>query len=1141
MSLSSKAALFAALLLMFAGSVFAQTGTVRGNVTDATGAVVPGAGIEATNLQTGQVSAVESSGAGIYLLNNLPIGTYRITAQYPGFKTFSREPVRIETSTTTTVDIQVELGEPTQTVVVEGTVAPLVQTDSAEMSTIMEEKMVLDLPLDIGRKTASGGGSGRRQIEGFMYLTPGVTGNQWGKHILGSTEHTNQNIIDGIPYTPQETPGLMASTSPPYEAIAEYKISTTQYPAQVGRGMGITTYTFKSGTNDFHGNAYWIFRHDKLDARGFFAADKSRIRQNESGGRIGGPIIKDKTFFFFSYQDFRKRGGANLGIDTIPPVDFRGGDFSRYRDLSGNLLPIFDPASTRSDGQGGFERTAFENNIIPSSRFDPIAVQTLATLPNPDSGGIVNNWQRRARSLLNDQIFAVRLDHNLTSNQHISGSWWHVQRRNSGYSSWGGAPPESGTDEDKGTDAWRFNWDYVVRPNLIHHFGVGGNRDFKNKFPLSDVDVTANPFGIPGLPGDAYGTPTFNLGQTSTSIIGSPVSYLAMGNSSNLAEDTHDRAFIFVDNLTWVKGKHTVQLGGELWHSQFQRYDRRNSGGVFNVSALSTSQPNSPNFQTWGEPVASLLLGQMFSGTVRLNPVPATYNTRYLAMFVEDKFQVSPKLTLSLGLRYEIPWAIREADSRIAIVDPNLANPSAGGLPGAYVYGNENVTPPLNLRDVGPRLGLAYRVNQKTVIRSGFGIIYAQSNALSSGVELNGNSLLTGYRAEHTVPSLDGGITPAFVLSEGMPVLNVSLPSTDPGLFVGGVADYLAPNSGKAPYTVNYNLTVQHQFGKGWFVEAAYVGAKATRLGANLENFNQVPSSFLSLGSTLQSQVGSEQANAAGITAPYPGFRGSVAQALRPFPQYTNWVTHANGIGNMTYHSFQGSMQRRFSSGFGALVNYTFSKTITDVGSGALWASVGNASLDTANRRLEKALASYDQPHVLNASWVYQLPLTKQTSGLKAKVLGGWQVAAVMQYASGTPIGVTGGPFLPIFNGGNRPDSVLGVEQSNWGGDPSTSLYLNKDAFSQPAPFTIGNVGKNLPNLRRPFNLEEGLNISKRTYINSIREGFHIEFRTEFSNLFNRVVFSGPSSNFNNASNFGLISGQANNPRSIQLFLKFHF
>jgi hypothetical protein len=1141
MSWVSKTALLAVAIVLFAGSAFAQTGAVRGTVMDATGAVVPGVNIEVINLQTGQVTAVESSGAGIYQLNNVPIGTYRLNAQVPGFKTFSREPVRIETSTTTTVDVGLELGEPTQTVVVEGTVAPLIQTDNAEMSTIMEEKMVLDLPLDIGRKTTSGGGSGRRQIEGFMYLTPGVTGNQWGKHILGSTEHTNQNIIDGIPYTPQETPGLMASTSPPYEAVAEYKISTTQYPSQVGRGMGITTYTFKSGTNAYHGNAYWIFRHDKLDARGFFATQKSRIRQNEVGFRIGGPIVKDKTFFFFSYQDFRRRGGANLGIDTIPPVDFRQGDFSRYRDLQGNLLPIFDPATTRGDGRGGFERTPFENNRVPSARFDPIAVQTLATIPNPDYDGIINNWERRAKALLDDHPFALRLDHNLTANQHISGSWWRVFRRNTGYSSWGGAPPETGVDEEKGTDAWRFNWDYVIRPNLIHHFGVGGNRDFKTKFPLSDVDVTANPFGIPGLPADAYGTPTFNLGQTSTSIIGSPVSYLAMGNSTNLTEDTHDRALIFVDNFTWVKGKHTFQFGGEIWHSEFRRYDRRNSGGVFNVSALSTSQPNSPNFQTWGEPVASFLLGEMFSGTVRINPVPATYKTRYLAMFAEDKFQVTPKLTLSLGLRYEIPWAIREADSRIAIVDLNLPNPAAGGLPGAYVYGNDAVRPPLNLRDFGPRVGLAYRLNPRTVVRSGFGIIYAQSNALSSGVELNGNSLLTGYRAEHTVPSLDGGITPAFVLSEGMPVLNVTLPSLDPGLFVGGVADYLAPNSGRAPYTVNYNLTVQRELGWGLFVEGAYVGAKATRLGANLENFNQVPSSFLGLGPTLQSQVGSDQANAAGITAPYPGFKGSVAQALRPFPQYTNWVTHANGIGNMTYHSLQLSLQRRFASGFGALVNYTFSKTITDVGSGALWASVGNASLDTANRRLEKALASYDQPHVLNASWVYELPLTRQTSGAKAKILGGWQVAAAMQYASGTPIGITGGPFLPIFNVGNRPNSVLNVDQSQWDGDPASSLYLNRAAFSASAPFTLGNVGKNLPSLRRPFNFDENLNISKRTPIPSIRENFLVEFRAEFSNLFNRVVFSGPSSDFNNATNFGRVSGQANNPRSIQLFLKFHF
>src|SRR6185503_19923838 len=269
--------------------VYGQTtsGAIRGSIRDASNAVVPSAEIKATHLAGGHVFSSVSTASGVYHLGNLPIGNYRLEARSSGFRTFVTEPVRVETATTTTVDILLQVGQSAETVNVEETVAPLIQTDTAELSTVVEAKMLLDLPLDIGGKSTSGAGSGRRQIEQFLFLTPGITGDQWSKHILGSPMHTNQTIIDGIPFAPQESPGYMAPTAPPFASVEEFKFATTMYSAQVGRGIGISNYTIKSGTNEFHGNAEWFLRNDKLDARGFFNPTKNPIRQNEIAFRVG--------------------------------------------------------------------------------------------------------------------------------------------------------------------------------------------------------------------------------------------------------------------------------------------------------------------------------------------------------------------------------------------------------------------------------------------------------------------------------------------------------------------------------------------------------------------------------------------------------------------------------------------------------------------------------------------------------------------------------------------------------------------------------------------------------------------------------------------------------------------------------------
>ncbi len=1115
----------------FAGVAWAQAtaGSLRGVVTDQTGSVIPSADVMATNLSTGQQLATQTTEAGVFVLGNVPVGDYELAVESIGFKRHTQQPVNVGTASTTSINVTLQVGEVTESVTVEGSFTPLMQTDNSEVSTVMERKMVIDLPLDLGGRTATAGASGRRQIEAFIYLTPGITGDQWNKHFLGSPMHSSQAVVDGIPHALQESPGLTGRTSPPFEAVEEFKVATTMYPADTGRGFGVVNYTMKSGTNEWHGNAFWFVRNDKLDASGFFNDERPIVRQNEFGGTIGGPILKNKLFVAGAYQGFRRRGGAtSRGTQTIPTAAFRNGDFSELRTPAGAQIPIFDPRSNRPDGQGGIVRDPFPNNIIPGSQISRVAADVMSAMPEPDRPGIVDNWNDRSKIPTDDDVYSTKVDYNVSEKHRVSFSMWRVDLGQNRFAAWG---EDSILDTGFGTfftgGGYRVNYDFTVRPTLLNHFAWGYSNSDKDR--IGNFESPGNVFNIPNIPTDVEQVSSFQV-----------PGYLAIGNAGGGPDITKDSANIFTDTVTWIKGRHNIKFGGEFWSQRFSRFDGRQAAGIFQFNRQSTSQPNSPNFSNWGDSVASMLVGDVFSSERLVNPIDAIYDTNYLAFFAEDKFQVSQKLTLSLGLRYDLPWSIKERNENISAIDFNLANPNAGGLPGAYVFGNDRIRPDLDTTQWAPRLAMAYRWNEKTVIRAGFGLIYAQTNALVSGMELGGSSLLAGFFDRSNPRSLDQGITPAYSLDDGPPPFEGTLPNLDPGIKVGDVADWIDPDGGKAAYTTNFNFTIQRELPFGLFTDLAYVGAKGTNLPSKLDNPNQVGTEYLGLGSLLNANINSPGAIEAGFTSPYPGFNGTVSQSLRRFPQYTNLVIHASPVGNHTYHSFQAKVQKRFSHGLSFLVAYTLSKTISDT-QGNAWANIESAARDTGNRGLEKAVAPFDQGHNLSVNFVYELPGSTLT-GAKGALLKGWQLSGSVLYQNGVPLSISGGPSLPLFNGGNRPNRVSGVDRftgvSKGDFDPAQDLLLNINAFSQPAPFTYGDVSRTEPDLRGFSFWNESLSLVKRTYI---REQMNVEFRAEFFSIFNRVVFTNPASNANNAQSFGRVSGQANTPRTIQFALKFNF
>ncbi|PYV38438.1 MAG: hypothetical protein DMG06_25665 [Acidobacteria bacterium] len=353
----------------------AGTGSIRGLVTDASGAVLPDVQIEATNVATQLKFSTTSTGAGVYALSSLPIGVYKVVVQHAGFKQFIQENVDIATGSTTTVNIALAVGEVSETVTVTESVAPLMQTDNAEVATVVENRVVMDLPLQVG-----GGAGGRRQVESFIFLSPGVTGDFFTKTFNGSTNLSNMAQVDGIAWTNAEVPGRFWEGTPPFEAVQEFKVANTLHPPEVGRAFGVTNYTLKSGTNRFHGNAYEFHREAAFDARGFFQSSKPRVIQNEFGGTFGGPIIKDKTFFFGTYSGFRlAAGGGGSTLFTLPPLDFRQGDFSRLLPLG---IKIYDPQTTRVEG-GGYVRDPFPGNIIPADRVSAVARTTIVSSGTP--------------------------------------------------------------------------------------------------------------------------------------------------------------------------------------------------------------------------------------------------------------------------------------------------------------------------------------------------------------------------------------------------------------------------------------------------------------------------------------------------------------------------------------------------------------------------------------------------------------------------------------------------------------------------------------------------------------------------------------------------------------------------------------
>lgn len=1123
-------------LLLVAAALHAQTtlGTITGRVLDPSGGAVVSASIAATNTATGLVYKTTTNSAGNYVLQQLALGDYDVTVEAPGFRKYVRKNVVLMVAQTVTLEVALEVGQVEQTVEVTTSVGEL-QTSTSDLGTTIDRGKLLELPLTINGRT--------RDIEGFIFLAPGVSGDSTNTQISGSPNRAKEVLVDGIASTGIESGGVIpGNTRPSVETIGEFRLLRANFNAEYGRtGGGIQVFTTRSGTNQYHGAGFDFLRNDALDARGFFLPTVPVNRQNEFGASIGGPLTipkvyngKNKTFFFVVYGGYRYRLGAPNGLVSLIPNEYRAGNFANAG------ATIYDPASTRTVN-GVIVRDAFAGNTIPTSRFSSVSKAVIGALPAPINNSLFNNYINVGRGYVNENQINVKIDHAFSDRHRLNGFFYkdvleQLDPLGGGgeRTAFPGGPTPSAYNRNR--NHWvRLADDFVLSPTMLNHIGIGWtrflttidsasiNQDWPTKLGLTGVNTAANnSFPCISFPGSGY------------SSLGHP-------NCNSRTLQTNN-ALQFDESLSVVRGAHSLKFGYEYRFMETNGIDSYRAAGLFAFNALETGVPNQPRT---GNAMASFLLGVVDNGTEKVFAYYPRNRYQYMAGYAQDDWKITRKLTLNYGLRYDLFFPRYEKLDNLSTFDPAIANPGAGGRLGALVFlGNgsgrngRRSFSDTYYKTFAPRLGLAYQVTPKTVLRAGYGIYYAAGNNVA-GLR-DSLSQTYGYSASPVFATLDQGATPAFNWDAGFPQNYPKPPFIDPTAANGQDVRYIGRDDARAPYFQNWSFTVQRELSSRMSFETAYLGTKGTRLGSALMHLNEVNPANLSLGALLSQQIGSAAANAAGYFAPYTGFRGSVAQSLRPYPQYLDLYNRSNPSGNSTYHSLQTQFNIRAAKGLNLQLAHTWAKTVTDSN---VLAGGGLSGQTFYNRRLEKAIADTDIPQIFALAYSYELPIGPNklvnVQGMAGRIIGGWTLTGIQQYSTGTPIVLTANNSLPLFTSVLRPNVISGqVRQLGTGSfDPATGRWINPAAFAVAPALQFGSSARSYTDLRAPNFYNENFGLMKQV---KMWERVTLTLRGEFFNAFNRVVFSAPTANVSSA-NFGKITAQSNVPRQGQVGVRLEF
>ncbi|MCI0724964.1 MAG: carboxypeptidase regulatory-like domain-containing protein [Acidobacteria bacterium] len=1139
--------------------------------------------ITATDVSTGIKRKVATNEDGYYTVGLLEVGTYELLVEMEGFKQIVRSGIKLSIGEVARIDFVLELGEITQRVEVTEDASPL-NFENAELKQAITTDTVRELPLILGGRP--------RTAIAFVTLLPGVTtgagSNTYQTQINGGINEGDEALVDGISIQDglnTETGAALSSGNNPIsvEAISEISVLTSNAEPHYGSTLsGVVTSSTKSGTNAFHGSLFEYLRNTVLNARQFGVPTRPKNNQNAFGGTIGGPIklpgvwsAKRKSYFFLAHERFRIRGGATVPILSIPSLKQRSGDFSDWVDSAGRLIPVFDPATTRPNPNFApnlptgatnlpFLRDQFMGcdgnspNVICQS--DPRLQNSLAKkwfqfLPNPTFGGPLNNYVApfaRDTQLFNQSnLWDVRIDHHFGDKDHFFGTY-HSRRSVPSLTTF--LPPQLATERPYQKN-WsilpRLSWDHTFSPTLLNHAAIGYNDTFVESECLDKEFAGILP-QIPGV-ADHNNPPVINLAEFS-----------GWGCNSELRGSRP--TYIVNDLLTKVRGSHTFKFGGEYRKLGINQVNRDNGSGAFAFSRLNTGLLGI----TSGSSVASFILGRVASGSGQFRTVEDFYGRADAwSLHFGDTWRATPKLSVNWGLRWDVSRPSVEKYDRLSFFDFG-PNPRAGNRPGRLAFAGDNYgaasfgdrhPEKTWYKGLAPRLGLAYRLTPATAVRAGYAMIIQQ--AYYPG--WNGGIALDGFNSGHSVSSSQGGLEPAFLLSQGLPQNFVRPPFIDSSYRNGQGLNYRPFDANRLPYSQQWNLTIEHQFTNSFYVSAAYVANKGTRLPSRVAPLNALDPKYLAMGQQLYDQFQPGQTHLHGVPLPYEGWvqqmtgcAPSVAQALLPYPQYCSALAGQNeNAGNSSYHSLQLKAEHRFSKGMWVLASYTLGKILNDnhntqPDAGA-W-SGANGAISPFERQRNKSLSITDVPQTLSVAMTYELPFGKakrfiNSAGAADRLISGWELSSVVRATSGIPFVIRNfaGCNVPAqFRAGCIPAILPGAnpfaQKTDSSFDPNKPLF-NKSAFESADSFNFyWGKGPRVSNLRGFGYHNVDLNLIKNT---RITENVNLQFRAEFFNLFNWHILTGPYySAFNedvSSPRFGMWNGTVSAPRNIQFGMKLQF
>jgi hypothetical protein len=1155
--------LLASLGLLLSGPTLkaqVQAG-ITGTVADSTGAVITSAKLTITNTSTGVVNSASITSAGSFIVTGLIPGTYSVKAEAAGFKT-SEAQVIIEVARVSTLNIALTPGAATQTVLVQGSTITL-DTTSPVVGTTLEPELVQNAPIEIS--------SLARQIDAFIYLAPGVTGNATNHTIDGGVTFENEVQFNGVPVAFVQFQGVQTNLNPPYEAVNEFRVNGSTFDAQYGLGQGAVVFNLASGSNAFHGDAFDILRNQLFDSAGFFPTRFSKSgsalppinQENDYGFTVGGPVIlpplyngRKRTFFHFSADWFRQNL-AEDEIGTVPTVAMKTGDFSNYVDANGNVIPIYDPVT----GQ------PFPQNMIPSGRISALAQSVLSSIPDPDTGGLANGQESNKLPAVSSvpvrqTLWDYTVDHTLSKSQNIHFSQWRDLVTNPNFTE---APIVPSSDqiqsEQNSTNlgsGFVLNYEKTINQNLVVTAGADW---IGNIIGLHNANSNVKFGGVAG--GTTFPFTTFDGQHAPTTWGVDGFAFLQCCEAGMTVVNNRMLGIVGVNNWLWTKGSHTFNIGFQIRKTFQDTYDCNFCSGTFNFSQRTTStpDPNDPNFGTYGSSFASFLLG-LIDSSERIFANNVKLRAKAFAVYGQDTFKLNKRLTLNVGLRWDIMVPFTEDHNNIVFVDRTAPDPGAGNLPGAATkFGSCTGCPgitraDIHWRNLQPRLGFSFQLTPKTMLQSGFYMTYLNGGAYEYGTAFSASfmsSLLDGsylrMATGSNIPSYGSWDTQALPYPQAVPF--------GPSIAENGVIfDFPykkanhppeipnSPSVGTAPYVTAWNLRVERELPWDMLLSAAYVGSRGIHMPTTLELSNQPNPAILKYGNLLGENILSPDVVAAGFTQPYPNFAqqfgggATLEQALSPFPQFGGFFPQYEMDGTAFYNALQVQGEKRFNGGLSFLTNFNWGSDIANTYTGSdPYQPNGLNAYDVRSEYVRSP--NIDQLYNVKLVGTYALPFgrgkkfLRSSNLLVSELAGGWQVSTILNYAGGFPFGATNS-FNPLLvNGFDRPDIVQGKTPKNYnyglskafftGKTSVPPLQFNADAFQNTGPWGVGNALRAYPTLRTP-----PLRIESFDAIKSFTIGEHVKasLRVDYFNAFNRTQLQKPVTN-SLRSTFGTITNRS--------------